>query len=139
MKTFLSIIIFLNLLHCPITNKIILNPSRVKGSEAKDIIKNRLSSLYVSDISTSSITSLGYDILIPTLTGIDDNKVYSRRDVENCSTKIFLTSIAIDQPNITANKTKKATDPFTQSDPNSRLYSPFVCQLESKDKLIDLD
>lgn len=138
-KIFLLIYLILNIIHCPITNKIFLKTSRVKGAEAKEILNNRLSSFFVNDISTGSNDSLAADLLIPILAGIQDDKIYSRRDVESCSTKIFLAAIAIDQPNITANRTKKASDPLRTSDPRSRLYPPLLCQLKPIDKIIDLD
>ncbi len=124
---------------CPITNKLFLKPSRVNGIEAKEIITNRLSSLFVNDISTNSTTSLAIDFVIPSLAGIQDEKIYSRREVESCATKIFLTAIAIDQPNITKNRTKRASDPLLTSDPNSRLIPPLICQLKAIDDIIDLD
>ncbi|HMW03830.1 MAG TPA: TIGR04452 family lipoprotein [Leptospiraceae bacterium] len=124
---------------CPITNKFVLKPSRVKGTEAKEIIQNRLSSLFVNDISTGSNDSLVADFLIPTIAGINDTSIYSRRDVESCATKIFLGAIAIDQPNIIANRTKRASAPLLQSNPNSRLYPPILCQLKPIDDWIDLD
>lgn len=122
---------------CPITNKFFLKPSRVKGIEAKEIITNRLSSLFVNDISTNSTASLAADFMITSLAGIQDEKIYSRRDVESCSTKIFLAAIAIDQPNIVANRNKRASDPLLTSDPNSRLFPPLLCQLKAIDELID--
>ncbi len=133
------LIFILNFSHCPITNKIFLKPSRIKGSEAKLILNNRLSSLFVNDISTGSNDSLAYDFLISTLAGIQNDNVYSRRDVESCATKIFLAAVAIDQPSIVANRTKKAVDPLRTSDPNSRLYPPILCQLKAIDKVIDLE
>lgn len=126
-------------LNCPITNKFILKPSRVKGTEAKYILQNRLASLFVNDISTSSNNSLAADFLMPAIAGIQDDKIYSRRDVESCATKIFLAAIAIDQPNISANRTKKSSDPLLTSDTNSRIYPPLLCNLRSIDKLIDVD
>lgn len=136
---FLFIFLILNIIHCPITNKIFLKTSRVTGTEAKEIINNRLSSFFVNDISTRSNDSLAADFMIPILAGIQDDKIYSRRDVENCSTKVFLAAIAIDQPNITANRTKKASDQLRTSDPRSRLYPPMLCQLKAIDKVIDLE
>ncbi len=133
---YISILFFL---HCPLTNKIFLKPSRVNGNEAKLILNNRLASLFVNDISTGSNNSLANDFLMSTLVGIQEDKVYSRRDVESCATKIFLAALAIDQPSIVANRTKKASDPLRTSDPNSRLYPPMLCQLKAIDKLIDLD
>ncbi|HRG74013.1 MAG TPA: TIGR04452 family lipoprotein [Leptospiraceae bacterium] len=126
-------------LHCPITNKLFIKPSKVKGGEAKEIIKNRLASFFVNDISTNSNNSLAADFIIPSLAGIQDDKIYSRRDVENCATKIFLAAIAIDLPNITANRNKKSSDPLRTSDPNSRLIPPILCQLNAIDKIIDID
>ncbi len=133
---YISILYFL---HCPLTNKFFLKPSRVKGSEAKLILNNRLASLFVNDISTRSNNSLANDFLMSTLAGIQDDNIYSRRDVESCATKIFLAALAIDQPSIIANRTKKASDPLRTSDPNSRLYPPVLCQLKAIDKVIDLD
>ncbi len=136
MKIF--IILFL-LIQCKITNEIYLKPSRIKGDEAKALLQNRLSSIYVNDISTGSNTSLGAAILIPALTGISDDKIYKRRDIENCATKIFLAAIAIDEPQIKANRTKRASDPLRTSDPNSRLIPPLLCQLKEVDAWIDLE
>lgn len=133
---YISILYFVN---CPLTNNFFLKPSRVKGNEAKLILNNRLASLFVNDISTGSKDSLAYDFLMSTLAGIQEDNVYSRRDVESCATKIFLAALAIDQPSIVANRTKKASDPFRTSNPNSRLYPPVLCQLKVIDKVIDLD
>lgn len=133
----ISIVILL--LHCPITNKLFIKPANVKGAEAKEIIQNRIASFFVNDISTSSNNSLAADFLIPSLAGIQDDKIYSRRDVENCATKIFLAAIAIVQPNIIANRNKKSSDPLRTSNPNSRLAPPMLCQLKAIDKIIDID
>lgn len=139
MKKIILLLIIFHTINCPFTNKFLLKPSRVKGIEAKEILNNRLASLFVNDISTGSNTSLAYDFLIPTLAGIDENKIYKRQEVESCATRIFLAAIAIDQPNIMANRTKKTSDPVKTSDPNSRLFPPLICQLKNVDTILDID
>jgi small lipoprotein (TIGR04452 family) len=124
--------------HCPITNKLYLKANRVTGIEAKLILQNRLSSFFIKDITDSNASSLAGDYLIPTLAGINDSGVYSRRDVESCATKIFLIGLTIDEPNITANRKKKATEQQLGSDPNSRFAPPLLCQLQNIDAIIDL-
>lgn len=127
-------------IRCPVLYKIAgPKTSRVTGEEAKDILKYRLASLYINDFSTQSSASLGADFIIPQLTGVQDGQIYRRRDVENCATRVFLAAVAIDQPAITANRTKKASDPVVQSDPNSRIFPPILCQLKPVNDLIDLD
>ena len=79
MKKIILLLIIFHTINCPFTNKFLLKPSRVKGIEAKEILNNRLASLFVNDISTGSNTSLAYDFLIPTLAGIDENKIYKRQ------------------------------------------------------------
>jgi small lipoprotein (TIGR04452 family) len=135
------VICLMSLFHtaCPITNKFYIKPSRVKGIEAKEIINNRLASIFINDLSTGSNSSLAVDFIIPNIAGIEEEKIYSRRDIENCATKIFLAAIAIDQPNIIANRNKKASDPIKTSDPNSRLYPPLLCKLKAENEIIDLD
>jgi small lipoprotein (TIGR04452 family) len=139
MKKIFLIILCLNFSHCPLTNNFFLKASRVNGKDAKAILQNRLASLYVNDISTNSGDSFAAALLIPNLAGIQEDKVYSRRDVESCATKIFLAAIAIDQPQISANRTKRASAPLLTSDPNSRLFPPLLCQLKVADDLIDIN
>ncbi len=139
MKKIILIILCLHFVHCPLTNKFLLKASRVNGKDAKAILENRLASIYVNDISTSSGDSFGAALLIPNLAGIQEDKVYSRRDVESCATKIFLAAIAIDQPQISANRTKRASAPLLKSDPRSRLLPPLLCQLKPIDDLIDIN
>ena len=50
-KIFFFSFLILNIIHCPITNKIFLKTSRVTGTEAKEIINNRVSIFFVNDIS----------------------------------------------------------------------------------------
>lgn len=128
------------LAHCPIIYKITgPKTSRVTGQEARNILKYRLAALYINDFSTNSADSLNADFLIPQLAGLQDGQIYRRRDVESCATKTFLAAIAIDQPAIIRNRTKKASDPLVPSDPNSRLVPPLLCRLQPVNDLIDLD
>lgn len=141
-KFLFSILLILQLfvLHCPLTNRIVLKPGRVSGREAKEIIYNRISSFFIKDITDSNSTALLGDYLMPTLAGVKDTSIYRRRDIENCSTKIILTGIAIDWPSILANRTVRPGQPLQASDPNSRFIPPLFCQLEEvSQKLVDLD
>ncbi|MDX1958394.1 MAG: hypothetical protein SFU98_07460, partial [Leptospiraceae bacterium] len=65
--------------------------------------------------------------------------IYKRRDVENCATRIFLIGIAIDQPSIVYNRTKRANQPTRGSDPRSRFVPPLFCSVKKVDSTIDLD
>ncbi|MCX7999750.1 MAG: TIGR04452 family lipoprotein, partial [Leptospiraceae bacterium] len=97
----LSLITLLLFTNCPILNKVGLQKiSRVKGTEAKQILRERLSSFYIKDISDENYEALGYDFLMPVLARINDNGIYRRRDVENCASRIFLAGLAIDEPSI---------------------------------------
>jgi small lipoprotein (TIGR04452 family) len=135
----LSIIIILNFIHCPILNKFYTKPNRVRGTEAKQILQERLSSFYIKDISDSNQESLAADFLMPTIAKIQDEGIYSRRDVENCASRIFLIGIAIDAPSISYNRTKKASDPIRGSDPQSRTIPPLFCEIKNIDGWIDLE
>ncbi|MDX1957919.1 MAG: TIGR04452 family lipoprotein, partial [Leptospiraceae bacterium] len=108
MKKFIYLFNLLFLLQCQLTNEFYLKPSRVRGKEAKEILQNRLASFFVKDITDSNSESLAADFLMPTLAKIQDDGIYKRRDVENCATRIFLIGIAIDQPSIVYNRTKRA-------------------------------
>ncbi len=122
--------IILFFINCPILNKVGLQKiSRVKGTEAKQILRERLSSFYIKDISDENYEALGYDFLIPVLARINDNGVYRRRDVENCASRIFLAALAIDEPSITYNRKKKASEPKSPSDPQSRAVPPLLCTI----------
>lgn len=123
----ITIMLFTN---CPILNKVgIQKISRVKGTEAKQILRERLSSFYIKDISDGNAEALGYDFLMPVFARINDNGIYRRRDVENCASRIFLAGLAIDEPSITYNRTKKASDPKRPSDPMSRAIPPLLCSI----------
>lgn len=133
-----TVMLFTN---CPILNKVGLQKiSRVKGTEAKQILRERLASFYIKDISDENGEALGYDFLMPVLARINDNGIYRRRDVENCASRIFLAGLAIDEPNITYNRTKKASDPKRPSDPMSRAIPPLLCSIpDMSGEWIDLD
>jgi small lipoprotein (TIGR04452 family) len=135
------LIILVVFTHCPILNKVGLQKiSRVKGTEAKQILRERLSSFYIKDISDGNAEALAGDFLTPTLARIEDDGIYRRRDVENCASKIFLAALAIDEPNISYNRTKKRTDPLKPSDPNSRILPPVLCSIPNlSGEWVDLD
>jgi small lipoprotein (TIGR04452 family) len=140
LKFFINIFIILFFINCPLTNLFFTKISRVRGTEAKQILKERLASFYIKDISDGNTEALVGDFLMPNLARIEDDGIYSRRDVESCATKIFLAGLAIDEPNITYNRNKKASEPLKPSDPNSRVLPPLLCSLPNyKGKLIDLD
>lgn len=114
--------------------------NRVKGDEAKQILKERLSSFFIKDLSDGNGEALIGDFLIPVIARIKDDGIYSRRDVENCASRIFLAGLAIDEPNIRYNRTKPANAPPKASDPNARILPPLLCILKDyKNDLIDLD
>ncbi len=139
MKKIILIFTIFNFSFCPLTNKFFLKTNRVKGDEAKIILQERLSSFFVKDISEGNAESLAGDFLMPVLAKLDDTSVFSRRDVENCASRIFLIGIAIDQPNIIYNRTKRASDPIRKSDPNSRFLPPLFCTIQKFDGLMDLE
>lgn len=132
---------FLLFTNCPILNRVGLQKiTRVKGSEAKQILRERLSSFYIKDISDENYEALGYDFLMPVLARINDNGIYRRRDVENCATRIFLAGLAIDEPSILYNRNKKTSDPKRPSDPMSRAVPPLLCNIpDVSGEWIDLE
>lgn len=140
-KFLLSLVTILLFTNCPILNKVGLNKiTRVKGTEAKQILQERLSSFYIKDISDNNYEALGYDFLIPVLARINENGLYRRRDVENCASRIFLAALAIDEPSITYNRTKKANEPKRPSDPMSRAVPPLLCSIpDVSGEWIDLE
>ncbi|MCB1144403.1 MAG: TIGR04452 family lipoprotein [Leptospiraceae bacterium] len=139
MKNLSILIILLGLVNCPLLNKITLKTNRITGTEAKSILRERLASFYIKDISDSNPSALAGDFLLPTLAGIEDAGVYKRRDVENCAQRIYLVGIAIDQPSITANRGKKANEPKLPGDPNARFLPPLLCKIDKVDDWIDLE
>ena len=54
MKNLILYLIIFYTVNCPLTNKFVLKPSRVKGIEAKEILNNRLSSIFINDLSTGT-------------------------------------------------------------------------------------
>jgi len=103
-----------------------LNPSVIKGSEARDILKNRLAAFFVKDITDSNGTNVLLDLFIPALANIQDDRNYRRRDVEHCASLIYLVGLAIDQPRIAQRQS---------SDPASRFFPPVVCNLQPVEEI----
>lgn len=140
LKFIIIVILTSSYFGCPLTNVFSLKPKRVYGKEAKEIIYNRISSFFIKDITDGNINALIGDFLMPILAGIEDKSIYRRRDIENCSTRIILTAIAIDWPSILSNRTLRPNQPLNPSDPNSRYIPPLLCDIEKMDgKLIDID
>ncbi len=128
MKYILFIVLCVLQFQCPIVNRLNLNPNTIQGTEAKSILENRLSSLYVKDITSGNFTNVGADFMIPILAGINESSYYNRQEVERCTSRIFLLTIAIDQPNITAKK---------NSSLDSRIFPPIFCKLREVNDLIE--
>jgi small lipoprotein (TIGR04452 family) len=137
---FILYILIFNLTHCPLIDPFHIKMGRVSGEEAKLILRERLSSFFIKDISDNNTDAILGDFLMPNLARIEDDGIYSRREVENCATRIFLAGLAIDEPNIRANRSKRVGEALNPSDPNSRFLPPLLCNLRNfKGQWIDLN
>jgi len=118
------------MLHCPAVDKFGLNPSHIKGSEAKVILTERLSSLFFKDLGDGNNDAGGGDLIASNLAGINEGSYYRRRDVEHCATSIYMASLAI----------HRAKTIYTAKAPvEARTIPPLLCKLKPVTGLIQLN
>ena len=89
--------------NCILFNTLGLNPGHVKGSEAKNIIQDRvmihvLLDLMGASIFSSMATRAILDSMAAEFTNIDDNAYYKKVDVDQCANDIVVGGFVILAP-----------------------------------------
>ena len=85
----------LSLPQCLVLNSLDLAPGHIKGDEAKELIRSRLSELLLLGVISDSLPLQLAGLASAEVVGIDESAYYKELDVKECAEQILNASVAL--------------------------------------------